>query len=527
MFNKFKKDKDDDKIYGDETDTFKNLGVIPSNDLSDEINELEEDNVDQNTTSNVEQDNIEPEDNPDEISPDNDTEQLDDENDTGPIIASNPLPEDHPLFLDGSKLPTIKLHMKREYDDDSEKEIVLEQIIMTIFKEHGYSVLHNVTLHGVTDQHRVVGTASYDCGLHKSVVMVDVKSYAKVDHEVSKEVVEGECNIFHDLGLDRLIIISLNKFSEDAENFAAKYHNVELWDKVRLEKAEAEKPEFINMRDSITYDIVRSKIKTKNIEKIAIKHAKKHPNIVIKKKTKMKIRSKKFVHYPYTWCKFTMPVKQKEKAGMLKSKTVIKPKQFNICVDALSKNLVTSTKDGISYKYYYYLSLNKKQHEVMLLGSKHKKVTKREMQNNIIRGDDTNKLVQLGLIKYISTQNPFVYKNLVSYPPGINSFNVISTKNTQPESKYQLYQHGDISTINEQITKIWSDIKDYTVSLIHYPIWIVTYEYVGKDDAGAFVEKQQHIAYDGITGSAIQKFPMDKYIEYKDDEEDEENDEYS
>lgn len=527
MFDKFKKDKDGDNIYGNENDTFKDLGVIPSSDLSDEMNEIEDDdtNIDQNTATNdTESDNTESDskDAADDILSDT-VEQSDD--DTGPINAPNSLPEDHPLFLDGSQLPTIKLHMKREYDDDSEKEIVLEQIIMTIFKEHGYTVLHNVTLHGVTDQHRVVGTATYDCGLHQSVVMVDVKSYAKADHEVSKEVIENECNIFHDLGLNKLIIISLNKFSEDAENFAAKYHNVELWDKARLEKAEAEKPEFINMRDSITYDIVRSKIKTKDIEKIAIKHAKKHTNVVIKKKTKMKIRSKKFVHYPYTWCKFTMPVKQKEKAGMFKSKTVIKPKQFNLCVDALSKNLVTATKDGISYKYYYYLSLNKKQHEVMALGSKHKKVTKREMQNNIIRGDDTNKLVQLGLIKYLSTQNPFVYKNLISYPPSINSFNVISTKNTQPESKYQLYQHGDIASINEQITKIWSDIEDYAVSLIHYPLWIVTYEYVGKDDTGAFVEKQQHVAYDGLTGLPIPKFPMDKYMEYND--EDDETDEYS
>ena len=453
--------------YDDPAEIYKDLGVIESTPPEDTAEITQEAPVeDDSLFENIEPDEVEQ---------------------TGEI-----LPENHPLKKEGSVLPSLAMHLKHEYNNEDEKHAILQLIIAEMFKNYGYKTKVGAEFTVREEPYAVDVYAEYDCGLHVSKLMI--KAENELTSETLKQLIMKEYDALHELGFDRLIVATTSIIGDFN---TSKYSNVNVWDLSQLQKLDKDKPEVIDSEDSMSFTVVKPGAKKAEIEKHAEKTAKKHSGGMFNKNSKIAVDSIDLVYYPYFACELTIEMKQKKKAGMFKSVMTTVDKKVIICLDGLNGQPIVYGKQGVSYKFGYYTSLNEKKREILRLGAKHKKVTVKEMKpHEIIKNQDTADLMQQGLIDYVS-DSPFVYKNLASYPSSLASFAPISTKRTLSTAENQIEPTMTTDRLQKTLES-WNDKGGGSISRILYPIYIVTYK---SDDQ---VHKE---VYDGTSGIAINKFP--------------------
>ena len=405
------------------------------------------------------------------------------------------LPDDHPLKQEGSKIPSLEVHLKHAYETAEEKHDVLEIIVAEMFKNHGYKIKLNKTFKVVDEEESSDIYAEYDCGLHIAKIIIKIEP--DITPEELHKVITQQYKIIHEDWADKIIMVTTSNMDDfKTEN----YPNMTLWDINKLKELESHKPVVIDAETSgITFITIRqSSAKKAAIAKLAHKTAKKHSGGLFAKKGKITVESIELMHYPYFLCEMLVEVNERQKVGMFKKKSVTVDKNFKVCIDGRTGQPITYGKNGVSYIFGYYTSLNEKKREVLRLGSKHKKVTVKEMrQFEIVKNQDTADLMEQSLIDYIS-DSPFIYRNLVPYPAGLKSFRSIPTKRTMANAEKII----EASIMPEDIPKIlvatWNDKGGGEISNIRYPIYVVNYK------SGENIHKE---VYDGVTGVLIKNFP--------------------
>jgi len=114
-----------------------------------------------------------------------------------------------------------------------EKGLKFELALKKLFESQNYRVNHNIRVLGKSGtEHQIDLLLGYEAPLHISKIIVEAKNY---ELPVNKDRIMRLIQIIEDVGADRGIIITTNKFTPGALT-TARGRNIDLWDRPYLAK---------------------------------------------------------------------------------------------------------------------------------------------------------------------------------------------------------------------------------------------------------------------------------------------------
>jgi len=399
--------------------------------------------------------------------------------------------------------------------DSYERGLALELKLCELFKNKGYKITHNTNRQGRSGaEHKIDILAEYICPLHTSKLVIEAKSY---DSPIDKDRIMKLIQIVDDIGADRGIIVTTSYFTPSAI-MTAEDRNIELWDRGHLVKLLGEieiaavkkgLPEKIEILEHIVRPRLTHSSAMEIIESILEKRAR--GGAFGRGKIIEQLEAVSSRYHPYYEAEVQVKISEIQKTGLISKKIVEKITTLPLSADAVTGELVTLDKNGISYPYGYLGSLN--EDEIKALKTAVRRGNRLFIDHTILMGIGysdgksrkiVNSLSGKGIVtKVYGYRMAYVGANVnVQFPydprllKSISSVHAIE-KSTGKISK-TLPPAKDASAVIKALENYWTDVHVKKIDVVYYPYFVYV---LTAEDGSKRVE-----TLDAITGVLNESF---------------------
>lgn len=350
-----------------------------------------------------------------------------------------------------------------------EKGLALEQKLYDLFSKQGYQVTHNIKRTGRSGtDHQIDVLAEYQCPLHKSMVIVEAKSYST---PIDKDRIMKLIQIVDDLGADKGVIATTSYFTPSAISIA-KGHNIDLWDESRLVELIG-RAEIEATKSGSTERITPSTTDRYLTPTITLENAKTLMNDLLQKRAKgsflgvgkvnEELLQMSMFYTPIYEFEVQSKVKETQRTGILSSKQIEKMCTTRLWIDGLSGDLLVYGDTGISYPYKWIWKLKAEETAVIKFVGQRTFAVKDLAALGHSEGKArqlVSSLVAKGVVTSIHGK-PVTYKSKVEFPYDIRPLMPRNISNPERKS----------DTINEKVFNPTVDLSA-TIAIVKF-IWNV------------------------------------------------------
>lgn len=371
-----------------------------------------------------------------------------------------------------------------------EKGLSLEKKIYELFSKQGYQVTHNIKKVGRSGTtHQIDVFAEYRSPLHKSIIIVEVKSLSS---PIDKDKIMKLIQIVNDLGADRGIIITTSYFTASA-NTTANGHNIDLWDRGRLseiigevELKAAEKGLTKQVETTDRYlKFTTSPEKAKLIMDEILQKQSKGGFLGVGKINEELLEISK-IYFPVYELEIRSKSKEKQRTGMFSTKEVEKIFNTKVWVDGINGYLIKEIAGGLSFPYNWIWDLKEEEVSVIKFVGKSDFLSKNLAALGYSEGKVrklVSSLVSKGFLN-VKGGRPVVYTSNVEFPDDprlVIAPEISNLENNEKDLQTKTIEHNvNVSSVNSLLKHIWNIHEIKNILKIYYPL----YSYILKSEDG-------------------------------------------